>query len=262
MDYSFWQKQTATKPLFPDIVWSKPEQRSQAGRLAIVGGNSHGFTAVAESYKDALRTGAGEVRALLPKNLKKLIPNNITDTCFAADNPSGGLGKDALPELIALSEWSSNVLLIGDAGRNSETAITYETFINQYAGQLTITRDAFDLLKNSYHTLVERPNTLLILSFAQLQQLMRSVYYPKIITFSTQLAQLVEVLHKFTVTYPLTIVVLHKETLIVAHDGNITTTPWNDPMRIWRGKTATTAGVYWLWNPKEPLQAVTASLLQ
>ena len=117
------------------------------------------------------------------------------------------------------------------------------------------------LLKNSPQALAERPNTLLVVSFAQLQKLFQSVYYPKILTFSMQLTSLVEALHKFTVTYPVTIAVLHKDYLLVTHGGNVTTTEWQNPMAIWRGSVATKATAYWLWNPGKPLEAVTASLL-
>ena len=71
MDTSYWRTQTSTKPLFPDIEWAKPEQRSQAGRLGVVGGNKLGFAGVAEAYSRALNIGAGEVKVLLPDALKK-----------------------------------------------------------------------------------------------------------------------------------------------------------------------------------------------
>lgn len=261
MDITYWKKQTSNKPLFPDIEWSKPEQRSQSGRLGIIGGNKLGFAGVAEGYGAALQAGVGEVRVLLPDVLKKTIPTTITDTLFGATNPSGSLAKDSHPELKALAEWSTGILMIGDAGRNSETAIAYEDFLRNYTGPLTITRDAVDLIKNSSQAIVDRPNTLLVVSFAQLQKLFQSVYYPKILTFSMQLTNLVEALHKFTITYPTSIVVLHKDHIIVASGGEIITSEWDNPMAIWRGQTAARAASYWLWHPSKPLEAVTASLL-
>lgn len=261
MDASHWQTQSLDKPLFPDIEWAKPEQRTAAGRLAIVGGNKLGFAGVAEAYGRAHATGIGEARVLLPNGLKKSIPPIITDTVFAPDNPSGGLSKDARVELAALDAWATGVLFIGDAGRNSETAILYEDFLRISNTPIILTRDAVDLVKNSASALVERPNTLLVMSFAQLQKLFQAVYYPKILTFSMQLAQLVDALHKFTVTYPVTITVLHKDHIVVAHDGKVTTTPWTNAMAIWRGSVATVAACYWLWHPGKPLEAVTASLV-
>ena len=258
--YPYWQQQKPDQPLFPDVQWNKPSQRSQAGRLGIVGGNKLGFAGVAEAYSQALQAGAGEVRVLLPDSLRKTIPASITDAVFGATTFSGGLGKAAVSELHALGTWATGILLVGDAGRNSETAILYEQFLTDYHGPLTITRDAVDLLKQSGQQVVDRPETLLVVSFAQLQKLFTQVYYPKILTFSMQLAALVEMLHKFTITYPVTIMVLHKDHLAVASAGSVTTTPWQHPLAIWRGSVAARAASYWLWTPYAALQAATTSL--
>lgn len=260
-EHPYWHKQTADKPLYPDIEWSKPEQRSKSGKLAIVGGNRLGFISVAENYTTAQKTGAGEVRILLPDVLRKSIPTTMTDVIFGATNPSGGLSNDAITEMKAIGEWATGVLLIGDAGHNSETAILYENFIQNYTGPLTITRDAIDLLKNSNSILVDRPNTLLVTSFSQLQKLFQSVYYPKVLTFSMQLTNLVEAIHKFTITYPISITVFHQNTLLIASGGEVTTTPFDEPTKIWRGTTATVAAIYWMWSPNKILESVTASFI-
>lgn len=259
--HDYWKQQQPTKLLFPDIEWSKPEQKSSRGRLGIVGGNKLGFAGVAESYSTALNIGAGEVRVLLPDCLRKSIPPSMTDVIFAPCNPSGSLSRDALPDLTALGTWASCLLLAGDAGRNSETAIAYSDLIRNYTGQLVITRDAVDLVKNDSEALVNRPNTTLIVSFAQLQKIFQAVYYPKMLTFSMQLLQLVEAVHKFTVTYPVTIAVLHRDTLVVAHDGEVVTTKWETPLAIWRGITAARAATYLMWTPGQPLQAIATSLV-
>lgn len=261
MENTYWKRQTNSKPLFPDVEWNKPEQRSQAGRLGIIGGNKLGFAGVGEAYGVATSSGVGEVRVLLPDALRKTIPPIMTDVLFGATNPSGSLARDASTEMNAISEWATGVLLAGDAGRNSETAILYEDFLKDYVGPLTITRDAVDLIKNSSATMVERPNTLLVVSFAQLQKIFQSVYYPKILTFSMQLAHVVDTLHKFTITYPCGIMVLHKDYLIVAVNGDVTTTEWQNPMAIWRGSVAAKAASYWLWNPSKLLMSATASIV-
>jgi hypothetical protein len=261
MQHDYWRIQDPKKPLFPDVEWSKPEQQLQRGRLGIIGGNKLGLRAVAESYEVALQTGAGEARVLLPDSLKKTVPKAMHDVIYGVSNPSGALAKDALIECLAIGAWSSTLLLIGDAGRNSETAIVYEQILDKYQGPLVITRDAFDLVRLAGEQLVNRPDTHLVLSFAQLQKLFQAVYYPKVLTFSMQLMHLVEALHKFTITYPVSLTVFHQETIIVAFDGAITTTPWENPMAIWRGNTPTRAATYLMWTPNRPLEAITASLV-
>ena len=257
----YWKQQTLDKPLFPDIEWSKPEQKSGRGRLGIIGGNKLGFAGIAEAYQTAIATGAGEVRILLPDELKKAIPPVITDVVFSSTNPSGSLAREALEDMRALGEWSTGILMIGDAGRSSETAILYEDFLRKYTGQLTITRDSIDLMKNANSSVVDRPNTLLVVSFAQLQKLFQSIYYPIVLTFNMQLTNLVEALHKFTITYPVSIAVFHAENLFVAHGGEITTTSWDNPMAIWRGQTATKAATYLLWNKDKPLESVSSGII-
>lgn len=260
-DKQYWRKQEPGKPLFPEVEWSKPEQRSGRGRLGIIGGNKLGFAGVAEAYQVAEKTGAGEIRLLLPDALKKSIPSAITDVIFSPTNQSGSLSKEALVDMKALGEWANGILMIGDAGRSSETAIVYEEFISKYDGPLTITRDAVDLIRNASSSVLDRKNTLLVVSFAQLQKIFQAVYYPVVITFSMQLSNLVEALHKFTITYPATIAVLHNDTLLIAHDGQIVSTPWDNPMAIWKGDTATRAAVYLLWNKDKVLESVSSGII-
>lgn len=259
--FPYWQQQASGASLFPDIEWNRPEQRAHAGKLAIIGGNKLGFVAVGDAYVAAQDIGVGQVRVLLPDILKKSVPSVITDVVYAASNPSGGLSGEAMADIKALAAWSNGLLMIGDAGRNSETAILYENFLRDYKGQLTITRDAIDLLLNAPESVVERSDTLLIVSFAQLQKIFSKVYYPKMLMFSMQLQQLVETLHKFTITYPVTIATFHQEHMVIANEGQVVTMPWNTPMAIWKGHVATRAAAYWLWNPAKPLEAMTASLV-
>ena len=246
--FPFWQIQKPGEPIFTDILWNKPERREQSGRLGIIGGNKLGFAGVAESYSTALKTGIGEARILLPDVLKKSIPTNITEAHFAPSNLSGSLSRDALPNMRALAEWANGILLIGDAGRSSETAIVYDDFIRDYKGVLILTRDAIDLISSSHNQILERKNTLFVASFAQVQKLFRSVYYPKMLTFSMQLLQFVDSLHKFTV--------------IIANRGKVITMEWTQPLKIWRGNTASVMAVYYLWNPSKPLEAISAGITE
>lgn len=260
--HSYWHKQSSTKPLFPDIEWSKPEQRSQAGKLAVIGGNKLGFSAVSDAYGVAETLGAGQIRAILPDVLKTAVPSHVTDTLFIPSNFSGGFSREALPELITAACWSDVCLLVGDMGRNSETAMALESLVNTYPGHLVVTRDAVELLKPVAQRVCEREKTTLVVSFAQLQKLLQSVYYPRILSFSMQLMHLVEALHKFTITYPITLVTFHQEQLVVAHDGTVVTQEFSEPMQIWRGITAAQASTYLLWNPTRPLEAIATSFTE
>lgn len=259
MQTSYWLKQSSTKPLFADIEWSRPEQKNQAGRLAIIGGNKLGFVAVATAYQEALALGAGQVRVILPDALKPAIPATILDAVYVPSNPSGGMAQGGAGQVSAALTWSDHGLLIGDAGRNSETAMIYESLLATDR-PLTITRDAVDLLKNVAPSMVERPHTTLVLSFAQLQKLFQAVYYPKMLSFSMQLSLLVDTIHKFTTTYPCCVVSYHQSQLIISQGGMVVTQELDDPMLIWRGSIATRAACYQLWSPHKLLEATAASI--
>lgn len=260
-NHTYWHKQDPTKPLYPDVSWSKPEQKTLRGRLGIIGGQAGGFMAVSNAYSLALKTGAGQVKLCLPDCLKKQIPPILTDVVFGASTPSGGFASVSKDTLLALAEWSNGLLFIGESGKNSETAIVFEELILKHKGPITVTRDAFDLLLESADNLIQRPDTVLVLSLTQLQKLFRKLYYPIIITHSINIVQLVEALHKITITYPASISVLHNEQIFIADNGEVTTTPYTNAIDLIRGDIAVKMAVYWLWNPNKKLAALTTSLV-
>lgn len=259
--FEYWTQQDHKKPLFPEIEWQKPEQKALAGKLLIIGGNKLGFAAAAQAYSEALAAGVGECKVALPDAIKKSLPPTLLDTVFVPTNNSGGMSKDALNDLKAAVAWADATLLIGDSGRNSETAIVFEQLLRDFDTPFIITRDAVDLLRASSELLLNRPKTVLIVSFAQLQKLAQAIYFPKTFLFHMQLSNLAETLHKFTISYPVTITTFHQEHLVVAHDGRITSTPFDQPMAIWRGSVATKASVYYVQNLAKPLEAITASIV-
>lgn len=260
-NHTYWHRQTPNQPLYPDFEWIKPEQKTKSGKLGIVGGQKIGILAVNEAYETANKNGAGAVKILLPDALKKTLPKDFEGASFGPTNLSGSLSKEAINELVAMGDWSDVTLFIGDCGRSSETSILYETFLSSHEGPVVITRDAFDILRESNKLLLSRDKTLLVLSFAQLQKLFQLSYYPIVLTFSMQLAQLVEALHKLTITYPVSITVLHKDNLVIARAGEVVSTPWNNAMAIWRGQTATKMATYWMWQPNDPLMCFAASII-
>ena len=260
MDYPYWKKQVNNEKLFPEIEWNKPQQKQMAGHLAVIGGNKLGFSAVANSYQTALSYGAGEAKLLMPEVLKPLMPKDISDISFAPNNVAGSFNNMAEVELKALGGWATTVLFIGDSSKNSETGLLFSEFIATYEKPTIITRDAIDLLLQDMTNILQKDNITLITSLAQLQKIFRTTYYPKMITFNMQLNNLVETLHKFTLTYPVTILTLHADQIVIAKEGQVVTQSWSEPMRIWRGHTAAKGASYLVWNPKTPLEALTTSI--
>lgn len=257
MSRPYWYKQTTDEPLFPDLLWSRPENKRLAGKLLIVGGNVHGFAKPAAAFSEAAKAGVGTVRVILPDSLFKTVSKLFPEAEFAPSTPSGSFNQQSVAELCDLAQWADGVLLAGDLGRNSETAIMLEQFVVKYSGQLTLTHDALDYFINQPDAILHRPETLLVANFGQLQKLSNGQLASPL-TSKMDFLHVVDWLHEFTEKYPASIVLPFAETTFVAVAGQVCSTkpggPHPSPM-------AARAAVWWLQNPIKTLEALTSSLL-
>lgn len=257
----YWDRQTADKPLFPDLLWSRPENRASAGKLLIIGGNLHGFSAPAEAYAEAIKGGIGTARVLLPDALKKLVGSFIENGEYAASTKvSGSFSKQALAEFIDHSKWADSVLLAGELGRNSETAALLENYVANTDHPITITRDAIDYFFNTPEIILGRQKTCLVLSMAQLQKLATAVSLSTPIKFSMDFMQLIEALHTLSQLYPAVFIVKHLDTIMAACSGQVSTTKVLKELPIWRVKTAAHAAVWTIQNPTKIFEAVSMAV--
>lgn len=261
MKHTYWQKQTTDKPLFADLVWSRPETKLAAGKLLIIGGNAHGIAAPAEAYNEAVKAGVGTARVLLPDSTKSTVGAMLENVEFAPSTPSGSFSNAALADFLDNSAWSDCVLVAGDLGRNSETAVVLEKFLDKFNGKVTATKDTADYMINNPELIVSRPNTLLVLTIADLQKLFIKSSQSTAITYDMGLIKLVESLHDFTASTKLSVVVKHAAQLVVAVNGQVSTTPTElDNEEMWRIKVAARAAVWWLQSPDKPFESITTSL--
>lgn len=258
-DLRYWKKQT--KPLFPDIIWNIPEQKT--GIINLIGGNLQNFSNVIRTaeflnHHFPIR----HVNAILPDSLRNKLPvsENIN---FLPSTTSGSFAKSlALNQFIDTGNFN---LIIGDTSHNAETAIALADAIKSSTKPVLITRDAIDLLAPTFGQVIEHPNLFLICSMVQLQKIFRALYYPRMIMLSQPLVPVIETLHKFTTSYSATILTFHQENIIVANGGNITTTHILDtsysPIGLWNGQLAAKVSALNLFNPHQPLDATTAAIL-
>jgi ADP-dependent NAD(P)H-hydrate dehydratase / NAD(P)H-hydrate epimerase len=260
MKPDFWAIQAPGKPLFPELEWSRPENKLHAGKLLIVGGNQHGFAAPAEAYGHAQKAGAGSLRVLLPDAIRKLVGVIVPEAIFVpSTKTSGSFSQQALADLLENTNWADGVLFAGDLGRNSETAILLEKFLSKSGSAVTLTKDAIEYCYDP--RVINRPNTLLVLSLSQLQRLGVAARFEKHIAFSMDLLHLSEWLHDFTARYPIRIITKHHDQILVAVDGKISTTKITPDKPTWRLETASYASVWWMQNPSKPFEALSTSIL-
>lgn len=258
--HEYWLRQSSENLLFQDILWSRPESKATSGKLAVIGGHGHGFGAPGIAYGAALESGVGVCRVLLPDAVKKVVRGILPDADFAPSTPSGSFAKAALSDIVSVAQWADAALLAGDVGRNSETAILLENFVQSYHGLLTITHDAADYFRETPLQLADREDTLLVLSLSQLQKYFINTPTLTPITYSMTTPQLVEALHDYTKQHPACIITKHNDLIFVASNGQVVTQKYEE--KIWRVKTAARASVFWLQNPTKQFEAVVSSFIK
>lgn len=257
----YWNKITDKKP-FSDLEWNIPEQKS--GRVSLIGGNSGSFATVAKTagfITDMFPVK--DLNILLPDSLRGKIPP-IPGVNLLPSTDSGSFAKSPLlNEYIASSDFS---IFIGDLSKNSATSIAISDAIKNSDKPVLLTRDSIDLIGPEMVNIIERDSLFIVGSMAQLQKLFRSVYYPKMILLSQPLLPVVETLHKFTLSYPVTILTFHQDQIIVANGGKIITMPIEsttyNPLSLWNGELAAKIALNNLYTPGKPLEATTFAIGQ
>jgi len=262
MEDTSWIKQESGKPYFGDLLWARPENKLYAGKLLIVGGNLHGFAAPAEAYQHAAKAGAGTIRVLLPDAVRKIVGMILDVGEFAPSTPSGSFSQKALLDWLECATWADAVLIAGDMGRNSETAILMEKFLTKSSGPVTLAKDAVNYVITTPSLVLERPDTTLVLSMAQLQKLGVASGWTTPITFAMDLLRLITTLQEFTATHAVRLVVKQHNTIIVAVGGMVSTTKLQTPKEIWRVETAAHTAVWNMQNPAKPFEALSVAVTE
>ena len=273
---SFWQKQE--KPLFPDLLWNIPEQKS--GLISVIGGNSQSFSTSIHVAEFLTQTyPLKSVNILLPDSLKNQLPS-LPGVIFLPATDSGSFARSPL----LVDYLSAPSLLIGDFSKNSATCVALSEAIiktidsnstenltqnsaqNPEKSPLLLTRDTIDLLLPEMNTIINHPHLFFIGSLAQVQKLFRAVYYPKVLMLSMPLVPVLEALHKFTLSYPCTILTFHQGQILTTFSGKVISTPLDrtpySPISLWNGNLACHVAALNLFAPGDPLAATSAAILQ
>ena len=256
---TYWYKQTSQKPLFEDLLWSRPENKRQAGKLLIVGGNLHGFAAPAAAYAAAEQAGIGVARILLPDKLEKTVGRMIAEAEFAPSTPSGSFSKKALAALTDNAAWADAVLLAGDFGRNSETAILLDSFMTKHKGQIIVAGDGLDYFLGKSSPLISRIDTTSVINLGKLQKLAKNNRPSTPVFNRMMLTEIIELLHDWTSGNPGELVTKHLENFIVASGGSVSSIPAPEESN-WQIELGAYASVWRLQNTQAAFKALTTAV--
>lgn len=259
MDHINWLEQTVSKPLFPDILWSRPETSQHAGKLFIAGGNQHHFKDPAEAYSQSIAAGIGIARVIVPVSLQKTIGKVFEAGEYAPVTPSGSFSLLALENFIDIARWADATLLAGNFSKNSETAILIEKFTDKYAGKLALVGDAIDIFLSNPSQILSRQSSLLVLDFSQLQKLAVAIKFPIAFTSTMDHLKLLTSIGQLSTEIVANVIINYQKTIIVAAGGEVSATlSENCRSAVW---TASQAIVWWLQLDSSVFQTLTTAML-
>lgn len=155
--------------------------------------------------------------------------------------------------------------MIGDLSKNSITEKALASAYENITKPTLITRDAVDSLANvaTENTLLN-DNLVIMGSMIQLQKLFKAIYYPKMLLLSSPLSSVVEILHKFTLSYPVALVTLHNGQVLIAKDGVVRAIDLGktsfSPISFWSGELAAKIAALNLYNPNNFIDATISAI--
>lgn len=244
-----------------DLLWNIPERKQ--GVVNVIGGNSQNFrTPVRVAEYLAEKYPVETVNLILPDALKSKLPPMLNFK-FLGSTETGSFADST--ELVANINNGEYNLLIGDLSKNAITGKAVVSACVSSEKPMLLTRDTVDLVAdNNPEEILLNEKLAIFGSLAQIQKLLRAVYYPKMLLLSQSLVQVVEVLHKFTLSYPVGIVTLHNGQILVAKDGVVKAVPMEksgySPIMLWSGELAAKIVALNLYNPGDFVQATMAAI--
>ncbi|MBR3329033.1 hypothetical protein IKG29_00690 [Candidatus Saccharibacteria bacterium] len=244
-----------------DLVWNIPEQKK--GIVNVVGGNNQLFkTEIKVSEFLATTYPIKDVFTVLPNVLKKTLPA-LPNFKFLSSIDSESFSSDEeLKEIFNSADFN---LILGDFSKNKITMRAVASAYQNSEKPLLITRDGVDLITGENpEKILMNEKVILLASMAQLQKLLRAIYYPKVLLLSQSLVQVAEVLHKLTLSYPISVITLHNDRILVAKNGVVKAVPLEksgySPIMLWQGKFAAKVAALNLYNPDNLVGAVISAI--
>ncbi len=187
-----WLRQTKEEPLFPDLIWARPERKDRAGKLLIIGGSSHGFVSTIKSAEFAKAAGIGEIKVMLPKGVSHVL-GHPPETIALDQTDAGSFARSGLDEAIGALSWANAVLIPGELSKNAETTIFTEELLDKNDLPVIVAGDALDIYLDSNG---RSANVVAVADFKQAQKLVNRSNSARALLSNANLDDLVKVIQE------------------------------------------------------------------
>ncbi|HEX5796821.1 MAG TPA: hypothetical protein VFX86_00340 [Candidatus Saccharimonadales bacterium] len=254
---TFWQKQSRDEPIFPDLIWSRPENRRHAGKLLIIGGQAGEFALVAKAFEAANRAGAGTTRVILPQSLSK-VAQTIPEVELAPANKSGSFARNSLAAWFDASDWADHVLLAGDFGKNSETTTIIDGFLLRGNSPVTLSLGTLPSTGIGLAELVKKPMTLII-DRGILQKLGTALGLSVPVKSTTPAEGVAEIIHQISLGNQANLIIHDEKLIWTAVAGDIIST---SARPVDNTALSAVCAVWLMQNPNKPLEALATACFE
>lgn len=254
-------RQVEDSPLFPDLLWARPERKELAGRLLIIGGSSHGFASTIKSYKYAQEGGIGEVKVVLPLSIKRhlsLIAGPSMDMIYVAATNTGSFARKAMGDTKPYLDWADTVLMPGELTSNAESTLLAEDVLRSTTRPIVL---AGDSIKATAKTLGESLKTtpMIVASFAEIQRLAYTYSGKQPLLSSSTLDQQAEIMQTLAAKLNLGALTRHDEgqILVVSPPDQSSVTTMSKGLVEYAAQTAVLCAQF----PTKPYEAATTAAI-
>lgn len=239
------------KPLYEDILWNRPVRRT--GRVLLVGGHRDGFAELQKLYQGFEKAQVAESRLALPDKLSKLV-GSLEGISLLASTPSGSISRDALSELVYLSDESDLVSLGPDLSNNSETILTMQRLIAETRTSILIPPQSIEQLLSEAGGWKDKENLLICMKYKQLYRLASILAIDTSISLNPNKEIIAEIALAASQEFTPSIVVLFEDAIIVAVRGKASITKViSDDLGSLVGLLST----FWMQNSAKQYEALT-----
>ena len=243
------------KPLYEDILWSRPVRRT--GRILLVGGHRDGFSELQKAYQGFEDAQVSECHLALPDKLSRLV-GSLEGISLLASTPSGSISRDALSELVYLANESDLVSLGPDLSNNSETTLAMQRLIAETRASILIPPQSAEQLLPEAGEWKNKENLLVFLNYKQLYKLASKLAVDATIPLNVTNDAIAEIALAVSKEFSPSIVVMMPDSIIIAVNGkaSVTKTKTDD-----LGKIIGLLGTFWLQNESKRYEALTTATL-
>jgi NAD(P)H-hydrate repair Nnr-like enzyme with NAD(P)H-hydrate dehydratase domain len=251
--------QNYLKPLYEDIIWNKPENKNNAGKILIIGGSQDNFRNVSDIYNYCLKARAGTIKIVLPNTLQKNLFDPNLDQIFLASTKSGSFSSIGLAEMLDLANWSDITILAGNFSKSSETELLMQNFLNKCPSAICIVDDALEIATPVSNDLNEKKNRLLIGSFSQLQKALLKIYPEQILKVSRSIVEQLTSIEQIKNKLNLSIISYDLSNFIVISENKISLTKYPN-LTNWKNMLAAFGSTYFIHNQETLFKGLTSAV--